>query len=44
MCFLRHMLLLRKCIPYGHSYFDLISWVDQKEFDKQSPVCPGSLC
>lgn len=43
MCFLRHMFPLRKCIPYGRSYFDLISWVDQREFDKQAPVCPGSL-
>lgn len=35
MCLLRHMLPLRKCIPHGHSYFDLISCVDHKEFDKQ---------
>lgn len=37
------MFPLRKCIPYGRSYFDLISWVDQREFDKQAPVCPGSF-
>jgi hypothetical protein len=43
MCFLRHMLPLRKCIPYGHCYFDLFTCMDQKKFDKQGPGCPGSL-
>lgn len=28
---------LRKCIPYGHCYFDLISWVDQRDLDKKAP-------
>lgn len=43
MCFLRHMLPLRKCIPYGRCYFDLITCVNQRKFDKWGPGCPGKL-